>query len=85
MLASKHLRLSSHEAMNVRFLIIHLILKVAESLYTRGIISYPRTETTKFPSGLDIKKLVSEQTQSSVWGSYAAKYEFPLILIALDF
>ena len=34
-------------------------------------ISYPRTETNIFPKDIDLRKLVEEQTEHSVWGSFA--------------
>ncbi|TID29175.1 hypothetical protein CANINC_002132 [Pichia inconspicua] len=46
-------------------------LNIAEKLYTRGLISYPRTETDSFPRSLDLKKLIEEQMQSPDWGEYA--------------
>jgi len=35
-------------------------MNIAETLYQQGFISYPRTDNTKYPSTLDLKKLVSE-------------------------
>ncbi|KAF3490485.1 DNA topoisomerase [Arthroderma uncinatum] len=46
-------------------------MKVAETLYTKGFISYPRTETDQFDKDIDLKKLVEKQFQSSAWGEYA--------------
>lgn len=66
-LASRKLRISAKEAM-----------KIAEKLYTQGIISYPRTETNIFPEGLDLRPLVNEQTASNQWGG--ACYLFFLCL-----
>ncbi len=34
-------------------------LDVAEDLYREGLISYPRTETTIYPSSLDLRKVIS--------------------------
>lgn len=47
------------------------VLQVAEDLYQRGIISYPRTETDRFSPTIDVMGLVTTQTTSSVWGVYA--------------
>ncbi|VEU24098.1 DEKNAAC105323 [Brettanomyces naardenensis] len=46
-------------------------LAAAETLYTRGFISYPRTETDTFPKAMDLKGLVGKQMESAKWGSYA--------------
>ena len=43
-------------------------MRVAEKLYTSGFISYPRTETNKFPPDLDLNELVRNQTVSPQWG-----------------
>jgi len=56
-LASRKLRINAKETM-----------KIAEGLYTRGIISYPRTETNIFPNGLDLRPLVQQHTQDTNWG-----------------
>lgn len=47
------------------------IMDVAESLYTKGFISYPRTETDQFDSALDLRGLVRKQCASSEWGNFA--------------
>lgn len=47
------------------------VMEVAEKLYQRGFISYPRTETDQFPKDMDLRQLVSKQTQSQQWGQYA--------------
>lgn len=47
------------------------VMKVAEELYQRGLISYPRTETDQFDRAIDLKKLVEKQTPSQNWGQYA--------------
>ncbi|KAL8719160.1 MAG: hypothetical protein Q9225_003800 [Loekoesia sp. 1 TL-2023] len=47
------------------------VMKVAEDLYNRGWISYPRTETDQFDRGMDLKRLVEKQTQDNAWGPYA--------------
>jgi len=35
-------------------------MKVAESLYMRGLISYPRTDNTVYPQGMQIRKIVDK-------------------------
>lgn len=56
-LASRKLRLNAKEAMGV-----------AEKLYTKGYISYPRTETNIFPKELNLVNLVEMQAESRHWG-----------------
>lgn len=59
---SKWLHIPSQETMNI-----------AERLYQAGFISYPRTETNKFPPNFDFHTLIQEQTQSTTWGDYATQ------------
>jgi DNA topoisomerase-3 len=47
------------------------VMKVAEDLYTKGWISYPRTETDQFDRGMDLRALVGRQTQDAHWGQFA--------------
>jgi len=47
------------------------VMKVAEDLYTKGWISYPRTETDQFDGGMDLRALVSKQVQDRRWGAFA--------------
>lgn len=55
-LASRKLRIGAKETM-----------QLAESLYTRGFISYPRTETNSFPPDLKLQPLVEAQIQDPRW------------------
>ncbi|KAG7396429.1 DNA topoisomerase 3-alpha [Phytophthora boehmeriae] len=71
--ASRWLRISSEATM-----------KAAESLYNKGLISYPRTETSKFKDGTDIMSLVRLHENHQLWGNYVVqqllnegKYEIP--------
>ncbi|RKF65640.1 DNA topoisomerase 3 [Erysiphe neolycopersici] len=59
-MASRFLHMNGQEAMN------H-----AEALYQKGFISYPRTETDRFDSGINLRALVEKQVQDSRWGSYS--------------
>ncbi|KAL2181757.1 DNA topoisomerase [Thermothelomyces heterothallicus CBS 202.75] len=59
-MATRFLRMSGQQAMTV-----------AEKLYNKGFISYPRTETDRFDKGMDLRALVRKQTQDSRWGSFA--------------
>ncbi|XP_023306069.2 DNA topoisomerase 3-alpha [Lucilia cuprina] len=61
-LGSRKLKLSAKEVMTI-----------AEKLYTKGIISYPRTETNMFSKEIDLKSLVEQQTGHGVWGSFAQR------------
>jgi DNA topoisomerase-3 len=49
----------------------HAVMKVAETLYTKGWISYPRTETDQFPREFDLHSLIQKQVQDNNWGAYA--------------
>ena len=43
-------------------------MKIAEKLYTQGLISYPRTETNIFPKDFNLAGLVENQTSDPNWG-----------------
>lgn len=58
---SKFLKLSAKE-----------MLDTAEKLYNLGYLSYPRTETDRFPLAMDLKDLVSKQTNNAPWSDYAS-------------
>ena len=45
--------------------------KIAEDLYSDGIISYPRTETQDFDDAIDLRALIDAQAGHSIWGAYA--------------
>ena len=61
-LASNKLKISAKRAMDA-----------AEKLYTKGFISYPRTETTIFPPDINLANYVQMQTQNRIWGQFAQK------------
>ena len=61
-LASRKLRLSAKKTMTI-----------AEKLYTQGLISYPRTETNKFPPEMDLSPLVETQRADGRWGGFAGR------------
>lgn len=60
--ASRFLSMSSEHTM-----------KIAEELYQRGILSYPRTETDYFKDGIDLKGLLEEHRGHDQWGEYCAR------------
>ncbi|KAJ3163200.1 DNA topoisomerase [Geranomyces michiganensis] len=47
------------------------VMKVAEDLYNRGIISYPRTETDSFADSFQLHPLIEAQANDPTWGQYA--------------
>ncbi len=49
------------------------VMTIAEKLYTQGYISYPRTETNKFSSDMDLEKIVELQAPHPDWGEFANK------------
>lgn len=59
-MATRFLRMTGQQAMTV-----------AEKLYNKGFISYPRTETDRFDKGMDLRALVRKQTQDPRWGAFA--------------
>ncbi|CAJ0931305.1 unnamed protein product, partial [Mesorhabditis belari] len=59
-LAVRKLRLSAKVAMGI-----------AEKLYSTGWISYPRTETNKFPPNINLANFVDMQKDNPMWGSFA--------------
>ncbi|CAD5122782.1 DgyrCDS11189 [Dimorphilus gyrociliatus] len=61
-LASRKLRINAKETM-----------KIAEKLYTKGFISYPRTETNIFPKDLKFNDLIQQQTRNPNWGEFASR------------
>lgn len=49
------------------------VMTIAEKLYSKGFISYPRTETNIFPPELNLRNYVEMQTESNKWGDFARK------------
>ena len=50
----------------------HQALQSAERLYLSGYLSYPRTESTKYPQSFDIEGTLRDQVQDNRWGSYVS-------------
>jgi len=48
----------------------HAAMKSAEHLYLSGFISYPRTESTSYPSSFDIKDALRTQLANPRYGDY---------------
>ncbi|KAM0412296.1 hypothetical protein ACHAPD_008956 [Fusarium lateritium] len=46
-------------------------MTIAEGLYNKGFISYPRTETDRFDRGMNLRTLVDKQTTDQRWGPFA--------------
>jgi DNA topoisomerase-3 len=46
-------------------------MSIAEGLYNKGFISYPRTETDRFDKGMNLKALVQKQAPDQRWGQFA--------------
>ncbi|KAK8847387.1 hypothetical protein IAR55_005245 [Kwoniella newhampshirensis] len=49
------------------------VLDIAEKLYQKGILSYPRTETDQYDPQFDFNSLIQKQTHDNQWGQYAQK------------
>ena len=59
-MATRFLRMTGQQAM-----------LVAEKLYNRGFLSYPRTETDRFDKAMNLRALVEKQTPDNRWGPFA--------------
>lgn len=44
---------------------------MAERLYTQGYISYPRTESSRYPANYDFHSILKTHQRHSLWGNYA--------------
>ena len=51
----------------------HQCMQCAERLYLSGFISYPRTETNKFPPSFDVEGALRQQAGDDRWGAYARR------------
>lgn len=49
----------------------HTAMQIAEKLYTQGYISYPRTETTSYPTNFDLRGVLKQFERSSEYGEDA--------------
>lgn len=48
-------------------------MEIAESLYTRGLISYPRVDNTVYPDSLDLREVLGALRSSDVLGPLASE------------
>ncbi|KAG5859919.1 topoisomerase IA [Encephalitozoon hellem] len=51
----------------------HKVMEIAEGLYNRGYISYPRTETDVFDKKFDFKYILNKLSRDSKVGEYAER------------
>ena len=49
------------------------ILDLAEALYQRGLLSYPRTETDQYDNDFDFVGLLDKQCQDAQWGALVSE------------
>lgn len=52
---------------------VAVLTQVAESLYQRGLLSYPRTETDQYEKDFDFTSLLAKQTSDPAWGSLVSE------------
>ncbi|CEQ42489.1 SPOSA6832_04328, partial [Sporobolomyces salmonicolor] len=48
-----------------------LNIQIAENLYQKGILSYPRTETDQFDRDFNFNELIEKHTGDAAWGPFA--------------
>lgn len=80
--ACRVLRMTSDQIMTVclpllsslqhHYILLNIFcLQIAEELYTKGFISYPRTETDQFDGNFSFQELITKQSDDPSWGVYA--------------
>ena len=47
------------------------MVQIADDLYQKGFLSYPRTETDQFDPQFDFRSLIEKQTVDQAWGEFA--------------
>ena len=50
-----------------------LTAQIAEGLYQKGFLSYPRTETDQYDKDFDFADLIGKQTGDLAWGAFATQ------------
>ncbi|KAK1591975.1 hypothetical protein Q3G72_016967 [Acer saccharum] len=50
-----------------------MTMQLAERLYTQGFISYPRTESTAYPSSFDFRGTLGELAKCPLWCDYVGR------------
>jgi DNA topoisomerase-3 len=50
----------------------HQTMVIAERLYIRGFISYPRTESTQYPEHFNLREALGMQRSHPIWGDYVS-------------
>lgn len=50
----------------------HVAMRIAEQLYTAGLLSYPRTESSAYPASFEFRVILKEHLRHPVWGDYSA-------------
>lgn len=51
----------------------HKAMQVAEQLYMSGLISYPRTESSRYPPSFDVSSLLKDHATNPIWGEHARR------------
>lgn len=47
--------------------------QVSDSLYQKGYLSYPRTETDQFDKDFDFDEMIQKHHGDAAWGTFATK------------
>ena len=50
----------------------HVAMRIAEQLYTAGLLSYPRTESSAYPASFEFRAILKEHSRHPIWGDYSA-------------
>ncbi|PLW57729.1 hypothetical protein PCANC_01400 [Puccinia coronata f. sp. avenae] len=73
----KPLPLTTVELQKAGSRLLHLtpkaVLDIAEKLYQKGLVSYPRTETDQFDREFDFMGLIEKQMNDPQWGDFATR------------